>query len=545
MKNFRKQYGKNVCRSLLLLIAGTAVITVHAQTVKQEEKEEADLEAKRELIREIYSEEYQQEVSDRLEEAKAGGNYTEDTMLIEPNPYGTNSLSLYVYFQTKEKAQVSYTVSVEDENIADFTADENARLREEELERRETEGKTEHEFQVIGLVPDHTNTVTFTITYADGNQVIREYKHNPGSVSGEEEMQLEVTDAKENSEEGLSDGLYVILGNDSEGLDFMYYYDTNGVLRGEIPIIGYRSHGILFWEECMYYSISATKIAAVNALGKVEKVYDTGTYKLHHDYTFDEEGNLIVLATDTQSNSVEDRIIRIDHETGDITDVFDLAEVLGKYKELLTDADTEDLDWMHINTLQWMGEQTVILSSRETSSILKISSIFETPKLEYIIGEKGFWNGTGYEDFLLEKDESNGTFSGTGGQHTVTYETSEALEDGVYYLYMFNNNLGYSESRDYDWTQIEGIATSIDVEAVSYYYKYLVNETEGTYELVKSFEVPFSPYVSSAQEYDENIIVDSGMKGIFGEYDQDGSLLRQFQMKLADRYIYRVYKYHF
>ena len=82
MKNFRKQYGKNVCRSLLLLIAGTAVITVHAQTVKQEEKEEADLEAKRELIREIYSEEYQQEVSDRLEEAKAGGNYTEDTMFI-------------------------------------------------------------------------------------------------------------------------------------------------------------------------------------------------------------------------------------------------------------------------------------------------------------------------------------------------------------------------------------------------------------------------------------------------------------------------------
>ena len=121
-----------------------------------------------------------------------------------------------------------------------------------------------------------------------------------------------------------------------------------------------------------------------------------------------------MLATDTQSNSVEDRIIRIDHETGEITDVFDLAEVLGKYKELLTDADAEDLDWMHINTLQWMGEQTVILSSRETSSILKISSIFETPKLEYIIGEKGFWNGTGYEDFLLEKDESDGTFSGTG-----------------------------------------------------------------------------------------------------------------------------------
>ena len=218
----------------------------------------------------------------------------------------------------------------------------------------------------------------------------REYKHNPGSVLGEEEIQLEVTDVKENCEEELSDGLYVILGNDSDGLDFMYYYDTNGVLRGEVPIIGYRSHRILFWGDNMYYSISTTKIAAVNPLGKVEKIYDTGTYKLHHDYTFDEEGNLIVLATDTQSNTVEDRIIRIDHETGEITDVFDLAEVLGNYKELFTDADAEDLDWMHINTLQWLGDQTVILSSRETSSILKISGIFETPKIDYIIGEEEF-----------------------------------------------------------------------------------------------------------------------------------------------------------
>lgn len=32
-------------------------------------------------------------------------------------------------------------------------------------------------------------------------------------------------------------GLYVILGNDSENDDFMYYYDNNGTIRGEISII--------------------------------------------------------------------------------------------------------------------------------------------------------------------------------------------------------------------------------------------------------------------------------------------------------------------
>ena len=34
------------------------------------------------------------------------------------------------------------------------------------------------------------------------------------------------------------------------------------------------------------------------------------------------------------------------------------------------------------------------------------------------------------------------------------------------------------------------------------------------YTLVQSFEVPFSPYVSSVQEYDGNLIIDSGMKGV-------------------------------
>lgn len=79
----------------------------------------------------------------------------------------------------------------------------------------------------------------------------------------------------------------------------------------------------------------------------------------------------------------------------------------------------------------------------------------------------------------------------------------------------------------------------------SYFYKYKINENTGTYSLIQSFAVPFSAYVSSAQELDGNIIIDSGMKGIFGEYDSEGNIIAQFKMKLADEYIYRVYKYDF
>ena len=39
--------------------------------------------------------------------------------------------------------------------------------------------------------------------------------------------------------------------------------------------------------------------------------------------------------------------------------------------------------------------------------------------------------------------------------------------------------------------------------------------------------------------------IDSGMQGIFGEYDASGNIIQEFEMELADEYIYRVYKYDF
>ena len=352
----------------------------------------------------IYTEEYQEAVEEQIEEEKNSKVYTEDQMLIKENPYGTNTLSLYVYFTTEELVSVSYTVSVEDESIDDFS----------QIPAGEDDFDTEHEFQVLGLIPEESNTITFTLTKEDGSVETRSYVHEMGELSGKEELQLEQIKTAEEGER-ITDGLYVILGNDSDEEDFMYYYDSSGILRGEIPLIGYRSHRLLFQNNLMYYSISESNLAAVNALGKVEEIYDTGKYSLHHDYAFDDEGNLLVLATDTESESVEDQIIKIDTLTGEISCVLDLEDIFSDYKEKCTVDEDGELDWMHINTIQWVGEDRVLLSSRETSTILMLTDIYGSPQVEYMIGEESFWIGTGYEDLLLEKDESTGSFSNTGG----------------------------------------------------------------------------------------------------------------------------------
>ena len=334
----------------------------------------------------------------------------------------------------------------------------------------------------------------------------------------------------------------MILGNDSTSMDFMYYYDNDGILRGEIPILGYRSHRLLFDDAYMYYSISEKKIAQVNRLGQVTNVFELGQYKLHHDYTFDDSGNILVLATDTTQDSVEDIVVKIDVNSGEVTEALDLGDLLGEYKEMCQKNSSDELDWMHINTIQYMGNDSILLSSRETSTILKITHITTSPTIEYMIGEKDVWEDTSYEDLVLSK---SGKFTIQGGQHTVTYEEDSSLPDGQYYLYMFNNNIGISETRpDYDWSSIGLTEASAIKGEASYYYKYLVDENTKSFQLVESFAVPYSGYVSSVQELDSHILVDSGLKGTFTEYDGNHKAVATYQMD-TEKFIYRVFKYRF
>lgn len=486
-----------------------------------------------EKIKKTYNAEEQQKIADELEKKKESQEYTLSNMLIEYNPFGTNTQSLYVYFETDSAVKVSYTIHVKEDDIADFSRNV---YQDEEYQK-------EHEFQVIGLIPDTENTITFYITNEDGSTDTKEIVYEMGSLYGEEAVQLD-TDVKQSADK-LEDGLYVVLGNDSTSMDFMYfmyYYDNNGVLRGEVPLLGYRSHRLIFDENSMYYSISEKKMAQVNRLGQVTKVYDLGNYKLHHDYVFDENGNMLILATDTTQDSVGDIVLKLDVNSGEVTEVLDLGDLFGEYKKTCVKNSSDELDWMHINTIQYIGNGSVLLSSRETSTIIKVDNIYDGPVVSYMIGEKDFWKDTSYVSLLLNK---KGDFTIQGGQHTITYETDESLADGQYYLYMFDNNIGISETRpDYDWSSI-GLKVSSAVDGKnSKYYKYLVDENEGTFELVDSFKVPYSGYVSSAQETGDNVLVDSGLKGTFTEYDADHKAIVTYKMDY-EKFIYRVFKYKF
>lgn len=539
LKKPKKRNKKQKLRIAILAVLITTVGVFGGTTAlsAMEEDETADTKLtesqEKELLefKEIYNAENQAKIAKKLEEKKKEKNYTIDNMLIQYNPFGTNTQSAYVYFQTEYDAKVTYTVSVSGKEISDFTRDAYQAL----------EYQKEHEFQIIGLIPDRENKVTFTITDKKGRIITRTYAYSMGSLLGNEELNLE-TDVTEDTMEELSDGLYVVLGNESSQPGFMYYYDNEGILRGEVPLMGYRSHRLLTDDNAMYYSISKSQIAAVNRLGQVMAVYSLGSYELHHDYVFDDDGNILILATDSKQESVEDVVVKLDIKTGQVSEVLDLGELLGNYKAACVKNKDGELDWMHINTIQWMGNGQVLLSSRETSTVFKVSSLYEKPQIDYMLGADGFWSGTGYEGLLYKKQ---GDFIIHGGQYSITYEKDSSLAEGQYYLYMFNNNIGYSETRPtFNWSSIGLNETSASEGSASYCYKYLVDEKRKTFQLAESFKVPYSGYAGSVQDVDGNIIVDSGFAGEFREYDEKHNLIASFKMD-TDKFIYRVYKYQF
>lgn len=495
-------------------------------------------------IENVYTADYQDMADDKLEQEKSKSSATEDNMFVTEDPYGTNTTSLYVYFTTDDAVAVSYTVHAD--GYTDFTRDTY----------QESQYSKTHEFQLLGLIPGEKNTVAITLTDADGKSRTHAIEHRGASLLGNEEVQLEKTVAADSGED-LGGGLYAILGNDSDEQDFMFYYDTNGVLRGEIPVLYYRSHRLLFDDDgLMWFSASTHHMVAMNRLGKLEKIYDLGSdYILHHDYAMDSNGDIVLLATELgrDDNAVQDQVIKLSTSTGSVTRLVDFGELFADYKASTTHAGTDESDsnaknrwdWLHCNTIQLLDDGSALFSARETSTIIKVDDLESDPTLDYMIGEPSVWAGTDEASSFLTK---SGDFSDTGGQHSITYVADDSLPDGQYYMYMFDNNFGTSLTRpDFDWSVIDGISTELSSDtANSRYRKYLVNENAGTYTEVSSFDVPYSPYVSSAQELDNGqILIDSGMKGLFGQYNKDGDLLAQFKMTLNSAYIYRVYKYDF
>ena len=473
-----------------------------------------------------YDEDVQQRLGQQLMEM-VGQDASMDAPLAVLDPFGTGSNGLLLSFQTERRSQIRYTVHTTSAELPDYTAVAQSSADGNSFSRN-------HCFLLIGLVPGETNEVTLEALGERGRvqQTVTFTIDMPEAVSGYAN-QLDTTDG--DSTAALTDGLYYAMGlGDYYG--YTFFFDNDGVLRYEMVLEGFHSDRFLYTDGGLYTCVSSRKIALMSPLGQAVRVYDLGQYELHHDINWGPDGIILALVNDTEQDTVMDVVISLDPATGEVSEVVDFSELMDGYYGEMTHPvpitggsfwQAGEDDWLHLNSVQYMEkDDSILVSSRETSTIIKVSDIGGTPTLSAFIGDPAFWADTPYADLCYAMD---GDFVAQYGQHDVELVADDSLEDGQYLLRMYDNNYWSLSTRDgYDPELADSVSTSLTSGDASYITFYLVDDNAKTFSLVEQHAVPYSAIVSNAQEIGGNFVVNSGVAHQFGEYDSDGNLIRAF-----------------
>lgn len=473
-----------------------------------------------------YDEGVQQRLGQQLMEM-VGQGASMDAPLAVLDPFGTGSNGLLLSFQTERRSQIRYTVHTTSAELPDYTAVAQSSADGNSFSRN-------HCFLLIGLVPGETNEVTLEALGERGRvqQTVTFTIEMPEAVSGYAN-QLDTSDG--DSTAALTDGLYYAMGlGDYYG--YTFFFDNDGVLRYEMVLEGFHSDRFLYTDGGLYTCVSSRKIALMSPLGQAVRVYDLGQYELHHDINWGPDGTILALVNDTEQDTVMDVVVSLNPETGEVSEVVDFSEQMDGYYGEMTHPvpitggsfwQAGEDDWLHLNSVQYMEkDDSILVSSRETSTIIKVSDIGGTPTLSAFIGDPAFWADTPYADLCYAMD---GDFVAQYGQHDVELVADDSLEDGQYLLRMYDNNYWSLSTRDgYDPELADSVSTSLTSGDASYITFYLVDDNTKTFSLVEQHAVPYSAIVSNAQEIGGNFVVNSGVAHQFGEYDSDGNLIRAF-----------------
>lgn len=472
-----------------------------------------------------------------LEAKKAEQQWTAADPLLVMDPYGTTTSGLYVYFEDTATGTLDVTVAAAATQDFARTAANHA--------------ETGFEGLVVGLIPTTHNTLSLTWTPETGQPVESQLQITaPATDSG-----YPTTIAAEVNDPGaLAPGLFALSGV-APLSHHTYLFDDTGVMRGELRSDSSPAHRFQVVDGQLVMTTGAYQVSVIDHLGHAATIIDLGDHSVHHDLEV-VDGMAYVLTSHSGSERVEDRVIRVDLETGDVVEVVDLQKVFPDYETIAHvqgdgtvegDETTTGKDWTHINSID-IADGVMYLSARETSTIIALDGALD-PDTEttarWLIGVEALWEGTGYEELFLAAD---GPVTGIAGQHTVHRIDDDALPEGQYYLEIFNNNHWRLSTRDEaDWLEVgpEGSHTD-QVDGVSHVLRYLVDESAGTFRDDLVVEVPYSSVVSNVYRLgdggiDQPMVVNSGRAFEFSERDADGNVLASYRYEAAPLG-YRVYK---
>ena len=407
-------------------------------------------------------------------------NHTIDDPKVILNPYGNSPLTALILFKTDSEVSPKVTIEGEDD-LTTFT--------------NTFEKSKEHYLPIYGLYADKENKVT--IEYEENDEKItKEVTIKTDKLPDNIAIPTEV----EADKDKLTNDLYFFTPSSS---GYTCAYDVNGDIRWYFTNYALwkidrleNGHLLVSTERLINSPYYMTGMYEMDLLGKIYTEYSLpGGY--HHDYYEMENGNLLVSSDDfnNESGTVEDYIVELDRETGEIVKTFDLKDVLN-----MKDGKSENwtsYDWFHNNSV-WYDKKTnsITLSGRHQDAVINID--YDTGELNWIIGDPTNWSKE-YQKYFFEPI-GDGEFEWQWSQHAAMI-TPEG------YVFILDNGNNKSKIKE-EYVSAEdsytrGVMYKIDTDKMTIEQVWEYGKERGS-----EF---YSPYISDVDYLDkDHYIVHSG-----------------------------------
>ena len=413
--------------------------------------------------------EKQEKVEDKFE----SDGYTFENPKVILNPYGNSPLTALVIFETEKEEEIKVTINGKDElTTYSHTFDKSKR----------------HFLPIYGLYAGEENEVVLSLGDKEKKLKIKTDKLPDNFI-------LPTKVYKD--EDKLNNDLYFFTPSSS---GYMCAYDVNGDVRWylderaiwEINRLK-NGHLLVSTERLVNAPYYSTGLYEMDMLGKIYTEYSLpGGY--HHDYFEMENGNILVASDDfdNEEGTVEDYVIELDRDTGNIVKSFDLKDILN-----MEDGKSENwtnYDWFHNNSV-WYDKKTnsITLSGRHQDIVVNID--YDSGELNWILGDNTNFSKE-YQKYFFKLEEGEWQWS----QHAAMI-----LPNGNVFLFDNGNNKSknkneYVKAED---SYSRGVIYEIDTENMTAKEVWEYGKERGS-----EF---YSPYISDVDYIDDNhYIVHSG-----------------------------------
>ena len=400
MKN--KRYRELAAVLIMMTMAAESVVTVAA------EKNVKTVETAEEMNEENTSEASYLEVTDRfaqqtsIDEAlsqEAQNGYPLEEALIVVNPYGTSPLSAVAIFSTEEACGGTITVkgkSSENDVTGTFAAEKD------------------HIVPIYGLYNNDTTEVV--INLEDGTSATFEVATEDINVDYGTIQTKMKTETNYDYETltficSTMGSLYAV---DAAG-DIRFYTTMGGSLGVHQLENGHLLMPASYVLKTSYYKEGMIE---TDLLGKIYREFMVPGGQ-HHDFVELPDGNLLIASDSPDFSTVEDYVVELDRQTGEVVWELDMKDLMGSEEGQSASMDSdgsEESDWFHNNGLAYDAQNDlVLLSARHKDAIVAVKK--EEKSIAWILGDPTGW-GEEYQSYFFTPEGED--FEWFYAQHNVS-----------------------------------------------------------------------------------------------------------------------------